>query len=153
MRPAAVFVHHSSRNCLLSFALEQEVQSFFFVTDGVLRETTNVDLTLRIVLNRDAGAAGGITRLVGKQVVHLLIVDLEVTDFDFKFAIGMRSYLLECLSDGSGDDASVLEVGRGPVHGEGLTGAGLAVAHDCSVVAIDDLLDDVLSAVGEDVLL
>ena len=55
--------------------------------------------------------------------------------------------------DSSRNDSSVFEVWSSSIHGESFTCTCLSVAHDCSVVSIDDRLDNILGAVRKDVFL
>ena len=64
-------------------------------------------------------------------------------------AANLRENLVDC----TGDESSILVVSGRAGHGEGLTSAGLTVAHDCSIEAIHDLVDSLLGAVLEDLLL
>ena len=59
----------------------------------------------------------------------------------------------ENLVDGARNQSSVLIVCCGAAHGKGLTGACLTVAQNGTVVAINDLVDGLASAVFKDFFL
>lgn len=112
-----------------------------------------MDLALSVVLNRDTGSARGITRLFREQVIDLFVVYLEVTDFDRELLVVGRANLLEHLRYCPWNQTPIFEIWCGTVHGEGFSCSGLAVAHNGAVVASYCSFDDILSAVGEHVLL
>lgn len=65
----------------------------------------------------------------------------------------MGAYFLENLMDSSWNDSSVFEIRGGSIHSESFSSTSLSIAHDGSVIAIDDRLDNILRAVGKDVFL
>lgn len=154
MGSAAMLVHSRAGQGLAGLAFEEQVQSFFFVSGMEQLQSFHMHLSLRVVLDRDAGARmSGVARLLRQQVEYLFIVNLKEADMHRHVMIIMLSNFHEHLVDGPWYYASILEVRRGSIHGESLAGAGLPIAHDASVIAVGDLLHHLLRAVAEDVLL
>ena len=55
--------------------------------------------------------------------------------------------------DGSWNDSTILEVGSSSIHGECLSSTSLTIAHDCTVVPLNDRLHNIFGAVLENVFL
>ena len=90
---------------------------------------------------------------VREHVKHELVVELNIADLDSDLVVETATDLRENLVDRTRDQASVLVVGCGATHCEGLTSTGLTVAHDCSIEAIDDLANGRAGTVLKDFLL
>jgi len=67
-------------DCFLCFALKKEIKSLLFILNVFDRKTLYVHFSLLIVLDADARASFGVSRLFREQVPNLLIVNFKVTN-------------------------------------------------------------------------
>mmetsp|Transcript_34163 Transcript_34163/g.42242 ORF Transcript_34163/g.42242 Transcript_34163/m.42242 type:complete len:427 (-) Transcript_34163:33-1313(-) len=137
----------------LLLSLEQAVKSLFFVAALSRGKAANGDLTQGVLLDGHARASLLSWARLGEHIKHELIVDLDEGNLDSDLIVETAAHFGENLVDGARNQASVLVVGRGAAHREGLACAGLTVAKDSPVEAIDDFVDGLLRAVLEDLLL
>ena len=77
-----------------------------------------------------------------KKVPDPLIVNLRIANSNCNRLIKLVASKGVDLSDGSGQDAAVFELGLAAGHRVSLACAGLTIAEDCSIVTFDDTLDD-----------
>jgi hypothetical protein len=112
-----------------------------------------MDFTLGIILNRDLVATLLMSWYLGYQVIHKLIVYLEVANSNSELLFEPRSYLLEYLCDGSWYDSSVLVVLCASTHCERLSSSCLSIDHDCPVEPFNHGLNYITGTLVENFLL
>ena len=130
-------------NRLVHLTFKKTVQGFFFGVTYHLVEAFDGDTTAGVIRDLqvltamlDAG------RITWEQVTNLLVVNLSVTDPDgdglVELVLGEPVELGDC----AGNHATVLELSVATGHGVGLTGTCLPVAQHCTVVALNNALDN-----------
>ncbi len=89
-----------------------------------------MDLPLGIILDTDWGARLFVCGEGWNEIEHEFIINFKIRNSDCIFVIKTASNLLENLSDGSGNETSVLIVLHASTHGKGLSSTSLSIHHD-----------------------
>ena len=134
-------------------SLNEAVKSFFLALAVNHGKALEVNLALVVILNGNVGSSLLVGGLAGEHVEEKLVVDFDVGNLDRDLGVKTAADLREDLADSARDETTVFEVGGGAGHGERLSGAGLAVAHDGTVESVDDGGDGLGSAVVEEAFL
>jgi len=131
----------------VQFTLKQTIQRIFLRVTDVLLEASYKHTTSRIICNLQVLIVFhrcSVCLRVREQVTDSFIVDFAVTDTDGDCLIKLLSGQSVHLINSSGKDTSVLEDGSASCHRVCLTGTGLSIAQNCTVVTIDDRVDDIM---------
>jgi hypothetical protein len=91
--------------------------------------------------------------VIGKQIVHLLIVNFQTRDADRKGAVPRSVHLLERVRDCPWDHPSLTVNGAIAAEGVRFASTGLAIAQQCAVEALEGVVYKRCGDIGEDRLL
>lgn len=153
MRPATIIVHFCACKCLTSLTFEEEIQCFFLVLGVDQLQPTYMHLTLSIILNGNCGSTIRISWLVRQQIKYLLVVDFEITDLNVEIVVLSSSHFLVYLINSARNHSTIFVVRRRSIHCERLTRSCLPVTHNCSIVAISNLLHSFERTIVKDIFL
>ena len=107
--------------------------------------------TFSVILNWDSSLR--FSWSIWKQIEELLVINLKIADRNSDLILGVGSNLGETLMNSSGNNSSVLEIWGSSIHCESFSCSGLSIAHNGSIVSIDDRFNDFLCAVRVNVFL
>ena len=153
VRSARSFVDSviGSGTVLLTF--KEAVERFFLTFAMNHGQALKVDLTFVVVLNVNVSSSLLVRGLAGEHIEEELIVNFNVGNLNRDLSVKTAADFRENLANRPRDESTVLEVGGGASHREGLSGAGLTVAHNGTVESIDNSSDRLGCAVVEEAFL
>mmetsp|Transcript_39969 Transcript_39969/g.106958 ORF Transcript_39969/g.106958 Transcript_39969/m.106958 type:complete len:207 (-) Transcript_39969:126-746(-) len=133
VRPRRVLVHERGPDGAVLLARVQHVLHLAHPLDDVPRQVLDVHPALGVLLEVQL-----VLRVLGQQVAHLLVVDLQERRADQKILVVGPFNSLENVAEGTGNDAA--HVWRIPLalHSMCFAGSCLTIAEYSSVVALEN---------------